>query len=405
MEDWVNLTVPPGLTGNATSLDVSSFPGFTKEMVRAEWRLGDPLELWIMKPVGVKNPPVILYLYSFPTNNYRYAHNDFCQFLTQNGFAAVGFVSALTGPRRDWRAEDLTLWCAGGICAINGGGMDHPEMPPLKAHGSQSGFQGGVHAAVATMGAVMAAMRDGEGQEIDVSIQESLAAQLELFFEYWPYMKMIATRLTEAARDVPTFPLSIDIVIDALLAQRSDFNAGKPTRVSVNDLLIKACALALKQTQAVNSSYTPLGIVQHRHADVAMAVATKFGLITPIIFAAEDKTILQIAAAARDLSERGRAGRLKADEYVGGTFTISNLGMFGIRSFASIINPPHSAILSVGAAKPSVIVADTGETRTATLMNVTMTCDHRVVDGATGAQWLKVLRGLLESPAALFQGQ
>ncbi|MGO9264284.1 MAG: CaiB/BaiF CoA transferase family protein [Candidatus Binataceae bacterium] len=101
----------------------------------------------------------------------------------------------LTGPRRDWRAEDLTLWCAGGICAINGGGMDHPEMPPLKTFGNQSGFQGGVHGAVATMGAVMAAMRDGEGQEVDVSILESLAAQLELFFEYWPYMGLIATRL------------------------------------------------------------------------------------------------------------------------------------------------------------------------------------------------------------------
>jgi len=101
----------------------------------------------------------------------------------------------LTGPWRDWRAEDLTLWSAGGICVINGGGMDHPEMPPLRAFGNQSGFQGGVHGAVATLGAVMAAMRDGEGQQVDVSIQESLAAQLELFFEYWPYMGIIANRL------------------------------------------------------------------------------------------------------------------------------------------------------------------------------------------------------------------
>jgi crotonobetainyl-CoA:carnitine CoA-transferase CaiB-like acyl-CoA transferase len=101
----------------------------------------------------------------------------------------------LTGPRRDWRAEDLTLWCAGGICAINGGGMDHPEMPPLKTFGNQSGFQGGVHGAVATMGAVMAAMSDGEGQQVDVAVLESLASQLELFFEYWPYMGLIAHRL------------------------------------------------------------------------------------------------------------------------------------------------------------------------------------------------------------------
>jgi acetyl esterase/lipase len=113
LEDWINLKVPPGLTGNALSLDLSTFPGFTKEFVRAEWRLGDPVELWIMKPVGVKNPPVILYLYSFPTNNDRYAHNEFGQFLTQNGFAAVGFVSALTGPRyvarpqKEWFISNL----------------------------------------------------------------------------------------------------------------------------------------------------------------------------------------------------------------------------------------------------------------------------------------------------------
>jgi hypothetical protein len=108
LEDWLNLKVPAGLTGNALSLDLSTFPGFTKEFVRAEWRLGDPVELWIMKPVGVKNPPVILYLYSFPTTNDRYAHNEFCQFLTENGFAAVGFVSALTGPR--YAARPMKEW-------------------------------------------------------------------------------------------------------------------------------------------------------------------------------------------------------------------------------------------------------------------------------------------------------
>lgn len=245
-----------------------------------------------------------------------------------------------------------------------------------------------------------------------VNVTDEMSAQLETLgirrdsYALEPLsrvQKMIATRLTEAARDIPTFPLSIDIQIDALLEQRTGFNQGKPTRVSVNDLLIKACALALKEMPAVNSSYTPLGIVQHKHVDVAIAVATKFGLITPIILAAEEKGIVQIAAAARDLSERGRAGRLKADEYVGGTFTISNLGMYGITSFASIINPPHSAILSVGAAKPSVIVAQAGEMRAATLMNVTMTCDHRVVDGATGAKWLGVLRRLVEHPKPLFE--
>jgi pyruvate dehydrogenase E2 component (dihydrolipoamide acetyltransferase) len=167
--------------------------------------------------------------------------------------------------------------------------------------------------------------------------------------------------------------------------------------------MIRACAIALKDNQAVNSSYTPLGLVRHLHVDIAIAVATNIGLITPIVFAAEEKDVVQIAAIARDLSERARAGRLQSDEYIGGTFTISNLGMFGITSFASIINPPHSAILSVGAAKRAVVVIESGEMRTATVMNVTMTCDHRVVDGVSGAKWLNALRAIVEQPKQLFE--
>lgn len=245
-----------------------------------------------------------------------------------------------------------------------------------------------------------------------VKVTDELSAQLESLgirrntYSLDPLpriQKVVAARLTEAARDIPTFPLTLDIVIDTLLTLRGEFNQAKSTRVSVNDLMIKASALALKDNQAVNSSYTPVGLVRHVHADIAMAVATPIGLITPIIFAAEEKNVVQIAANARDLSERARAGRLQSDEYVGGTFTISNLGMFGITSFASIINPPHSAILSVGAAKRSVVVTETGETRTATLMNVTMTCDHRVVDGVTGAKWLTALRDIVEHPKQLFE--
>jgi len=246
---------------------------------------------------------------------------------------------------------------------------------------------------------------------VPVKVTEEVSAQLESLgirresYSLDPLsriQKVIATRLTDAARDIPTFPLTMDIVIDTLLMHRTEFNRANSARVSVNDLMIKACANALKKDGAVNSSYTPVGLVRHNHADIAMAVATQTGLITPIIFAAEEKNIVQIAAAARDLSERARAGRLKSDEYAGGTFTISNLGMFGITSFASIINPPHSAILSVGAAKPSVIVSESGEMRKATLMNVTMTCDHRVVDGVAGAKWLNALRAIIETPEQLF---
>jgi pyruvate dehydrogenase E2 component (dihydrolipoamide acetyltransferase) len=247
---------------------------------------------------------------------------------------------------------------------------------------------------------------------VPVKVTDEVSAQLEILgirrgsyvLDPLPRIqKVIAGRLTEAARDIPTFPLTIDLVIDTLLALRADFNQAKSARVSVNDLMIRACAIALKDNQAVNSSYTPLGLVRHLHVDIAIAVATNIGLITPIVFAAEEKDVVQIAAIARDLSERARAGRLQSDEYIGGTFTISNLGMFGITSFASIINPPHSAILSVGAAKRAVVVIESGEMRTATVMNVTMTCDHRVVDGVSGAKWLNALRAIVEQPKQLFE--
>jgi pyruvate dehydrogenase E2 component (dihydrolipoamide acetyltransferase) len=212
--------------------------------------------------------------------------------------------------------------------------------------------------------------------------------------------KVIATRLTDAARDIPTFPLAIDVVVDALLAWRVDFNKANAARISVNDLMIKASALALREVPAVNSSYTPLGFVRHKHADIAIAVATNAGLMTPIIFAAEEKGITQISAEARGLSERARAFQLQADEYVGGTFTISNLGMFGITSFASIINPPHSAILSIGAARPSIVL-ESGTVRSVNSINVTLTCDHRAIDGVIGANWLNAFRRLIEQPDSL----
>jgi pyruvate dehydrogenase E2 component (dihydrolipoamide acetyltransferase) len=212
--------------------------------------------------------------------------------------------------------------------------------------------------------------------------------------------KVVATRLTEAARDIPTFPLSIDVAVDDLLAARKRFNHERGTRISVNDLMVKASALALKDIPGVNSSFTPLGLVRHHHADVAMAVATEAGLMTPIVFAAEDKSLAQISTEARDLAERARTMRLKPDEYVGGTFTISNLGMFGIASFASIVNPPHAAILSIGAPRPQVAL-ESGEVRGFTSINVTLTCDHRVIDGVIGANWLKAFRRRLERPEEL----
>ena len=215
--------------------------------------------------------------------------------------------------------------------------------------------------------------------------------------------KTVARRMTESARDVPHFPLTIDLEIDALLAARAKINAmleKSGGKVSVNDMVIKAAAIALKQVPEANASYTPEGIAMHHHADIAMAVAVPHGLITPIIRSAETKGLAAIAAEAKDLAERARTKKLKPEEYLGGTFSISNLGMFGIKTFSSIINEPQGAILSVGAGEQRPVVKN-GQLAIATVMSVTLTCDHRVVDGATGARFLQQFKLLVEDPVTM----
>jgi len=215
--------------------------------------------------------------------------------------------------------------------------------------------------------------------------------------------RTVARRLTESARDIPHFPLTIDVEIDALLAARTRINSllePRGIKVSVNDLVIKAAALALRQVPEANASFTPEGIALHRHADISMAVAVDGGLITPIIRKAEQKGLAEIALEAKDLAERARNRKLKPEEFQGGTFSISNLGMFGIRQFGSIINPPQGAILSVGAGEARAVVRD-GQVSIRTLMTVTLTCDHRVIDGAIGARWLAAFRALIEDPVTM----
>jgi pyruvate dehydrogenase E2 component (dihydrolipoamide acetyltransferase) len=214
--------------------------------------------------------------------------------------------------------------------------------------------------------------------------------------------KTIARRMSDSFRDVPHFPLTIDMEIDALLAARAKINAMLPpeAKVSVNDMVIKAAAVALTRVPAANASYTPEGIAMHHHADIAVAVAIEGGLITPIVRSAELKGVARIAEEMRDLAARARARKLKPEEFQGGTFSVSNLGMFRIKSFASIINEPQGCILSVGAgekrpvARGEAIVA-------ATVMSVTLTCDHRVVDGAVGARWLQAFKALIEDPITM----
>ena len=215
--------------------------------------------------------------------------------------------------------------------------------------------------------------------------------------------KTIARRMTDSFRDVPHFPLTIDVELDALLAARAKINAlleKDGVKVSVNDMVIKAVATALKRVPEANASYTPEGLAMHHHADIAMAVAIDGGLITPIIRAAETKGLAQIATEAKDLAARARDKKLKPEEFQGGTFSISNMGMMGIKAFASIINEPQACILSVGAGEQRPVVKN-GQLAVATVMTVTLTCDHRVVDGAIGARFLAVFKPLIEDPLTM----
>jgi pyruvate dehydrogenase E2 component (dihydrolipoamide acetyltransferase) len=217
--------------------------------------------------------------------------------------------------------------------------------------------------------------------------------------------KAIARRLTSAKMLIPHFYLTIDCRIDELTAMRARLNERAPKgegafKLSVNDFVVKACALALLRVPEVNASWTDSAILRHKHADIGVAVALDFGLITPIVFAAEGKGLAVISNEVKSLAERARAKKLKPQEFEGGSFAISNLGMFGIKDFTAVINPPHAAILAVGAGEARAIVRD-GKIEAATMMTVTLSCDHRVVDGATGARFLQAFKTFVEDPAAM----
>ncbi|MCG2665108.1 pyruvate dehydrogenase complex dihydrolipoamide acetyltransferase [Brevundimonas sp.] len=215
--------------------------------------------------------------------------------------------------------------------------------------------------------------------------------------------KAVARRMVDSIQNVPHFPLFIDCEIDQLMAVRAKVNKmlePQGIKVSVNDFIIKAAALALKMVPEANASYTPEGIAMHHNADVSMAVAIDGGLITPIIRKAETKGLAQIATESKDLAKRARERKLKPEEFQGGTFSVSNLGMFGIKQFTSIINEPQGCIMSVGAGEQRAVVKN-GQIVPATVMTVTLTCDHRVVDGATGARFLQAFKPLIEDPVAM----
>ena len=213
--------------------------------------------------------------------------------------------------------------------------------------------------------------------------------------------KVIARRLTEAKQTVPHFYLTIDLQIDQLLKTRAELNGRSDEyKLSVNDFVIRATALALKKVPAANAAWTDDAILQYENADISVAVATPTGLITPIIKAAETKGLVEISNAMKDLAKRARDGKLKPEEFQGGTFSISNLGMFGVREFGAIINPPQGCILAVGAGEQRPIVKD-GALAVATVMSCTLSVDHRVVDGAVGAEFLAVFKKLIEDPLSM----
>lgn len=220
--------------------------------------------------------------------------------------------------------------------------------------------------------------------------------------------KVIAERLTESAQTIPSYFITMECQIDALLALRAQMNAaapqdddGKPAyKISVNDFLVKAMALALQTVPMANVSWTSSARIFHKHSDVGVAVAVEDGLFTPIVRKAEGKSLSTISAEVKDMASRARNKRLAPAEYQGGSTAVSNLGMFGVKEFTSIINPPHASIVSVGAGEKKPVVKD-GELAVATLMSATFAFDHRAIDGALGAQLAAAFKRFVEQPAGM----
>jgi len=220
--------------------------------------------------------------------------------------------------------------------------------------------------------------------------------------------KAIAKRLTSAKTLIPHYYLTIDCNLDALMAVREKMNAAAPKgkdkvpayKLSVNDFIMKASAMALMKHPAVNASWTDTAILRHRDADVGVAVALDFGLITPIIFKAQTKGLVEISNEVKELAALAKEKKLKPNQYEGGGFSVSNLGMYGIKNFTSIINPPQSCIIAVGAGEERAVVRN-GKVEISTVMTVTMSADHRVVDGGTGAKFLATLKQFIEEPASM----
>ncbi len=215
--------------------------------------------------------------------------------------------------------------------------------------------------------------------------------------------KTIAKRLTESKTTVPHFYLTIECEIDKLLVQRKELNeklSDSGIKISVNDFIIRACGLALRKVPAANVQFAGDKMYWYERADISMAVAIDGGLVTPVIRGADQMGLADIAAASKELALKARDGKLLPEDYAGGTFSISNLGMFGIKEFSAVINPPQGAILAIGAGEQRPVVKD-GALAVATVMSCTISCDHRAVDGAVGAEFLAAFKGFIEDPITM----
>lgn len=228
------------------------------------------------------------------------------------------------------------------------------------------------------------------------------APQVNAAYEEIPHSTMrrtIARRLSESKSSIPHFYLTADCRMDKLIDLRAQVNAGAPRKVSVNDFIVKAVAAALREMPEMNVSWNENALRRYAQTDISVAVSTDNGLITPVVRAADRKTLSAISSEIADLAARARSGKLAPEEYQGGSFTISNLGMFGVQEFSAIINPPQAAILAVGATQQRPVV-ENGALAIASVMTVTLSVDHRAIDGALAAQWLATLKRMIENPLA-----
>ncbi|MER8866560.1 pyruvate dehydrogenase complex dihydrolipoamide acetyltransferase [Mesorhizobium sp. M0751] len=297
------------------------------------------------------------------------------------------------------------------VSALTGSG---PHGRVVKADVDAAISSGGAKAAPAAKTAPAGAPAPAAAAPKAMSDEQVLKLFAEGSYELVPHdnmRKTIARRLVEAKTTIPHFYLTLDCELDALLALRTQINAAAPVKktdkgetpaykLSVNDMVIKALAMALMAVPDANASWTENAMIKHKHADVGVAVSIPGGLITPIIRRADEKTMSVISNEMKDLAGRARTRKLKPEEYQGGTTAVSNLGMFGIKDFSAVINPPHATILAVGAGEQRAVVKN-GEIKIATIMSVTLSTDHRAVDGALGAELLVAFKRMIENPMGM----